>query len=232
MKYTIFFFLIFFQKYIYSLIINKSKNTLMEISKIETGDLIFVGIPEQKGESLGNAVASSTGVGTNKIIHVGILEVNINYNKFKEIYVIEASNLKGVIRDTLKNFLHNNLIPQFSSKIFIKRVKDATEKEKNQWIIEAKKHIGKKYNFKYIPSEDSLYCSELVYISYLKENKEHIFKEEEMQFKDKDGNIPLYWIKNFEKLNMEIPIGKLGTNPQKMFLDENLEFVCEIKDKI
>ena len=57
----------------------------MEISKIETGDLIFVGIPEQKGESLGNAVASSTGVGTNKIIHVGILEVNINYNNFKEI---------------------------------------------------------------------------------------------------------------------------------------------------
>ena len=53
-----------------------------------------------------------------------------------------------------------------------------------------------------------------------------------MTLKAKNGNIPVYWKRNFEKLNMEIPIGKLGTNPQDMFLDEQLEFVCEIKDKI
>ena len=204
----------------------------MEISKIENGDLIFVTIPDQSGESLGNAIASSTGVGQNKCIHVGILETEISSLNNKEIYVIEASNTRGVIRDTLKNFLQTNLIPQFSSKIFIKRVKNATDNEKKQWIIEAKKHIGKKYNFKYIPTEDSLYCSELIFICYLKENKEHIFKEHEMNFKDKNGNIPVYWKRNFEKLNMEIPIGKLGTNPQDMFSDEQLEFVCEIKNKI
>ena len=204
----------------------------MEISKIENGDLIFVTIPDQSGESLGNAIASSTGEGKNKCIHVGILETETNSLNNKEIYVIEASNTRGVIRDTLKNFLQTNLIPQFSSKIFVKRVKNTTENEKKQWIIEAKKHIGKKYNFKYIHTEDSLYCSELIFISYLKENKEHIFKEHEMTFKDKNGNIPVYWKRNFEKLNMEIPIGKLGTNPQDMFSDEQLEFICEIKNKI
>ena len=57
----------------------------MEISKIENGDLIFVTIPDQSGETLGNAIASSTGKGNNKCIHVGILEIEMNSSNNKEI---------------------------------------------------------------------------------------------------------------------------------------------------
>ena len=52
-----------------------------------------------------------------------------------------------------------------------------------------------------------------------------------MNFKDKNGKFPQYWIDNYKKLNMEIPQQKIVTNPNDMMNNNALlDFVCEIKN--
>ena len=189
---------------------------------IKTSDLIFITIPQNSTKrDLADAISSSTGTGNENSIHVGILKNDLN----DQIKVIEA----GVISFPLKSFIENNLKCNPLIKFYVKRIKSYNEEDAKRWINEAEKHIGKKYNITYLPSKDSLYCSELVYISYKDKNGKPLFKEIPMNFKDKDDKFPPYWISHFKKLNMEIPQSKMGTNPHQMMQNnELLEFICEI----
>ena len=208
--------------------INLDESFLLN-STIKTCDLIFVAIPQNlTKDDLANAISSSTGNGNENSIHVGILKKDLN----DEFLVIEACPTGGVINTPLKSFIRNNLICNPLTRFYVKRIKFSNEEDIKRWINEAEKHIGKKYNFSYLPSKDSLYCSELIYITYRDKNKQPLFKEISMNFKDKDGNFPPYWINNFKKLNMEIPQSKMGTNPNQMMNNnELLEFICEIKNR-
>ena len=197
-------------------------------SVIKTGDLIFITVPKDPSKKdLANAIYSSTGTGNENSIHVGILK-----NDLKEgIKVIEANTTKGVTFTPLKTFLEENLICNSLSRFYVKRIKVYNEENAKRWINEAESHIGKKYNYSYLPSKDSLYCSELVYISYKNKDGKHLFNEIPMNFKDKNGKFPQYWIDNYKKLNMEIPQSKMGTNPNDMMNNNALlDFVCEIKN--
>jgi len=195
-------------------------------SVIKTCDLLFVTIPQNltKGD-LADAISSSTGNEKENCIHVAILKNEKN----EEIQIIEANTTEGVICKPLKSFIDMELKINPSTKFYVKRIKYSNEDDIKRWINEAEKHIGKKYNFTYISSEDSLYCSELVYISYKDKNNKPIFNEIPMNFKDKEGNFSLYWIQLFKKLNMDIPQDKMGTNPHQIMKNENLETICELQ---
>ena len=195
-------------------------------SVIKTCDLLFETIPEKstKGD-LSEAISSSTGNEKEDCIHVGI----IKNEKNEEIKIIEADTTKGVICRLLKDFIEINSKFNISKRYHIKRIKLSNEDDIKRWINEAMKHLGKKYNYTYLPSKDSLYCSELVYITY-KDNKGNpLFKEIPMNFKDKEGKFPSYWIQLFKQLNMEIPQDKMGTNPHQMMKSDILEPVCQIQ---
>ena len=195
-------------------------------SVIKTCDLLFVTIPQNltKGD-LADAISSSTGNDKENCIHVAILKNEKN----EEIQIIEANTTEGVICKPLKSFIDMELKINPLIKFYVKRIKYSNEDDIKRWINEAEKHIGKKYNFTYISSEDSLYCSELVYISYKDKNNKPIFNEIPMNFKDKEGNFSLYWIELFKKLNMDIPQDKMGTNPHQIMKNENLETICELQ---
>ena len=195
-------------------------------SVIKTCDLLFVTIPQNltKGD-LADAISSSTGNEKENCIHVAILKNEKN----EEIQIIEANTTEGVICKPLKSFIDMELKINPLIKFYVKRIKYSNEDDIKRWINEAEKHIGKKYNFTYISSEDSLYCSELVYISYKDKNNKPIFNEIPMNFKDKEGNFSLYWIELFKKLNMDIPQDKMGTNPHQIMKNENLETICELQ---
>ena len=197
-------------------------------SIIKTCDLIFVTIPQNstKGD-MADAISSSTGRENENCIHVGILKNDKN----GEIQIIEAETTKGVVCRPLKTFIELNLKFNPLKKFYVKRIKCSNEDDNKRWIKEVEKHIGKKYNFTYLPSKDSLYCSELVQIAYKDKNEKPLFKEIPMSFKDKEGKIPSYWIEHYKKLNMDIPIGKMGTNPHQMMKNDILEKICEIKRK-
>ena len=195
-------------------------------SVVKTCDLLFVTIPQNSTKGDLPDIFSSTGNENENCINVGILKNDIN----EEIKIIEVDTTEGVICNTLKTFIKMNLKSNPLKKFYVKRIKCSNQDDIKRWINEAEKHIGKKYNFTYIPSKESLYCSELVHITYKDKNGKPLFNEIPMNFKDKEGKYPLYWIEHFKKINLDIPQDKMGTNPHQIMKNDILEQICEIQN--
>ena len=196
-------------------------------SVIKTCDLLFETIPKTSNNGgLENAISSSTGNQEENCIHVGVLKNEIN----EEIKLIEANVQEGVVCKPLKHIIEMNLKFNPLKKFHVKRIKNSNEEDINRWLNEVEKNIGKKYNLSYIPSQDALYCSELVYVSYKDKNGSPLFEEIPMNFKDQEGKFPLYWVELYKKLNMDIPQGEMGTNPHHMMKNNILEDICEIQN--
>ena len=68
--------------------------------------------------------------------------------------------------------------------------------------------IGKPYDDAFLPGNDAYYCSELIQVAF-----DTLFPSKPMNWRDKDGNLPEYWIKHFNKLGIPVPEGLPGTNP-------------------
>lgn len=68
-----------------------------------------------------------------------------------------------------------------------------------------------------------MYCSELIYESFLRRDGTHVFTAIPMSFRDKDGNMPEFWTELFKGLEMDVPEGEPGTNPNEMSKDAALK---------
>jgi len=75
-------------------------------------------------------------------------------------------------------------------------------------IERAKSLIGKPYDNAFLPENDAYYCSELIQTAF-----GDLFESKPMNWRDKEGNLPEYWIKHFKELGMPVPEGVPGTNP-------------------
>lgn len=181
--------------------------------KVQTGDLLFIGIPADysiSDDGMAGAISASTGNGELNIIHVAILEVSEG-----QTYVIDATLAHGVDRhplDTMKaDFtLKDGSLPEF----IVMRMKDNSAAEK--WIERAKTFCGQPYDVAFLPDNGALYCSELVRESYLGPEGEYLFPDAPMNFLDDEGVMPVYWTQLFAILGMDVPQGEPGTNPQAM----------------
>lgn len=176
---------------------------------VKTGDLIFVG--EGKGD-FSKAISESTGEegDTVKFVHVGIIEVEEN----GEVYVIEASPDEGVREIALEKFMEEVPKVNGESIIAIKRI--TKDYPVSETIERAKSHLGEPYDWWYLKDNGKMYCSELVYESYIDEDGEYIFETQPMNFRGPDGSMPQFWIELFDELKEPIPEGKPGTNPNDM----------------
>ena len=83
-------------------------------------------------------------------------------------------------------------------------------------LTKAKSFIGQPYDWWYLPDNGKMYCSELVYESYLDSDGYHIFEAHPMNFRSPDGTMPQVWISIFEELGQPVPEGVLGTNPSDL----------------
>lgn len=72
------------------------------------------------------------------------------------------------------------------------------------------------YDWSYLPDNNKLYCSELIYESYLNPAGDHIFQSRPMNFLSPDGTFPQFWTELFSTLGEEIPQGTPGTNPNDL----------------
>ena len=70
-----------------------------------------------------------------------------------------------------------------------------------------------------------MYCSELVYESYLGENGTPLFCARPMNFRTADGTLPCFWAELFEQLGESVPEGIPGTNPNDMAKEKILKEV-------
>lgn len=185
-----------------------------KVDTLKTGDLVFVGIPMDYSldeSSMDAAIASATGNPDSlNLIHVAIAEVDAEGK-----WIIDATIKRGIDRHPLDTFVTDFTLKDGSLPVFIvKRLKDPSKAA--EYVSNTRKYLGRPYDLHFMPSDDSLYCSELVRDCYVGPDGEYVFDTVPMNFKDADGEFPLYWRQLFERLQAPIPQGLPGTNPQDM----------------
>ena len=182
---------------------------------LRNGDLVF---QTNDDSDFTDAIVSSTDRNGLSFSHVGIL-----YSSDTGQYIIEATPKHGVVATAINDFLddsaHDNEDNPLVRFYRVKISQDLADKA----VKRALSFIGKPYDFAFNPDSESIYCSELVYESYLDENGCHIFTTQPMNFRDAEGNLPPYWIEHFGKLGIAIPENEEGTNPNDMADSEMIE---------
>lgn len=84
---------------------------------------------------------------------------------------------------------------------------------------------GKPYDGVYLPTDSAIYCSELVWKSYLDEDQKPIFPPTPMTFKSpKTGATYPGWTTYYQSIQKEIPEGQLGTNPCAIANSDKIQF--------
>ena len=193
---------------------------------VQTGDLLFVGIPADytlhDDTTMAGAIAAATGSDDIEYIHVAILEVDV----VGSLWIIDATLKHGVARYPIDTFLTDFTLKDGSQPLLrIMRLND--NRHAAEYVENAKRFCGLVYNMSFVPDPKAKYCSELVRDSYI-ENGDYIFTASPMNFKDPDGTFPLYWVQLFELIGQPIPQGVLGTNPNDMIKEKCIHFVGDM----
>ena len=194
-------------------------------AEIQTGDLLFVGLPldytvEGDTASMASAIAAATG-DENQVnyIHVAILE-----KAGDTTFVIDATLKRGVARYPLDTMREDFRLGSGDYPLFVvKRMKN--NKRAAEWVANAKQYIGRGYDVAFLPDNDEQYCSELVWNAYTGADGEHLMTAAPMNFRSPDGSFPPYWVWLFSKIGMPIPQDVPGTNPNDMAKEPALETV-------
>lgn len=201
------------KRYAYLLIVILTIAGCRAADTIRTGDLVFVGIPQDYSldpDSMSSAISDATGSGSINLIHVAILEVGKDTT-----WIIDATIKHGVDRHPLDTFLKDFTLKDGSMPVFIvKRLKDSRMAE--QFVENAKRYLGRPYDVWFSPDNEAMYCSELVRDSYRTPDGGYLFDTKPMNFKNAEGEFPLYWQQLFALIGQSIPQDEPGTNPQDM----------------
>lgn len=188
-------------------------NAKSHAHELKTGDLIFQG---ESNSNFSKAISKATADGDSvKYVHVGIIEVTDSI-----IYVYEASPKYGVRKTTLNEFISASENSHDHPLVTFKRLNIDFPIERV--ITNVKKYIGQSYDWWFLPDNDKMYCSELVYECYRDFDGNRIFNSQPMNFRSPDGSMPEFWIELFEKLKMKVPEGVSGTNPNDLSKDIRL----------
>ena len=175
----------------------------------QNGDLLF----RIAGDSdFSGAIADATAWHDSvKFVHVAIVAVEEG-----RPYIIEATGKKGVTLTEWQDFMSSS--PQIDGKpgVVAMRVVPMDDFSAAKAIESAKAHLGEEYDWSYYPDNGKMYCTELVYECYRKNDGMPLFTARPMNFRSSDGEIPAFWTLLFEKLGEPIPEGVLGTNPNDM----------------
>ncbi len=182
---------------------------------LKTGDLLFRGKTQSK---LSEAIDDVTQTGDNNhFSHVGMVEI-IN----DEPFVIHADGLKGVCIEPIDSFLIDTAL---TVEAF--RLKPGHDDYIDKAIERAREVIGAPYNFSYIIGDEGYYCSELIWYAF---KPDSVFSLEPMTFKDSEsGEFHPGWIEHYQELEVEIPEGLPGCNPNGLAASDKLFRVGELQ---
>lgn len=204
------------------------KPVVLPASRIETGDLLFVGIPmDYEEEGMVQAIADATSAGDSlNFIHAAILEVD----SLGCVWVIDATIAHGVERHPLDTLFADFTLHHGRKATFeVMRLRDSQNAA--QYVEQAKVFLGEEYDLYFQAFNGRHYCTELISDAYVDAGGFRPFEPEPMNFKRADGTFPEYWVKLFKMLGEPIPQGELGTNPQAMHASPNLVHVMYLEGK-
>lgn len=184
--------------------------------ELRSCDLLFV---VANPSEFSQAISRTTTIDGKEISfdHVAIVYVGCD----STLNVIEAVPETGVTVSSLDSFLQSCPTVNSQPAVVVKRL--TCEIDTERIIQNALQFVGQPYDWWYLPDNGKMYCSELVYESYIPDNHIHIFDCEPMNFKTADGEYPDFWIRLFQEIDRPIPQGIPGTNPNSMANNPQLE---------
>ena len=138
--------------------------------------------------------------------------------------VLEATSDGGVRVTALGDFLARSARIDGRPAVTVMRLRDTTGVAAA--IERARKFIGQPYDYSFRPDNGKMYCSELVWESYLAPDGSRRFPARPMNFLAADGSLPRFWAELFAGLGEEIPQDIPGTNPNDMARDPQLKEVA------
>lgn len=180
--------------------------------QLRTGDLLF-----QVGHesAMSGAIMAATGKSEEvKFTHVGIAVIGDQADS-----VLEATS-DGVRMTALSDFLNKSARLNGRPVAIAKRLKDTAGIAAA--VARARTFLGQPYDYSFRPDNGKLYCSELVWESYLAPDGRRLFPAQPMNFRAVDGSMPPFWTELFANMGEEIPEGLPGTNPNDMSRDTSL----------
>lgn len=179
----------------------------LQAQEFKAGDLLFQDL--QCGPLCNAINAVTKGYQGKDFSHVGIV---VNYQN--QLGVIEAIGSK-VQFTSLNIFLGRSFDATGKPLVIAARLKKKYQKSIENACALAIASIGIPYDDRFLPNNDSLYCSELIYAIYLNQaNAKPLFKLAPMTYKQ-PGSEAFFpaWIDYYAQLHSAIPEGKMGLNP-------------------
>lgn len=159
--------------------------------------------------------------------------------------VIEATPKKGVVATPMEEFMEE--AREDGGGVVVKRLRENclagkeasypkqcnakidSEIDLDECVQRAEEMLGLPYDWSYLPGNGKIYCSELVYESFVDRGGRHIFTARPMNFRDSGGNLPEFWSDLFAKLGEKVPEGIPGTNPNDLARETSLTEVYRSK---
>lgn len=178
---------------------------------LKNGDLIFV---EAEQENLSGAINRVTQRDkSSSFDHIGLIEIDQD-----SIFVLHASSKYGSIRQHLTDFHISQKTDR--NNLLIYRLKKVNQQAIPEALKEAKKMLGKPYNWSYILNDSSYYCSDFIERAF---RKFQIFHLEPMTFiNPATSKTDSFWIDFYNKQGLKVPEGELGCNPNGLAASEKI----------
>jgi len=179
----------------------------LQAQEFKAGDLLFQDL--QCGPLCDAIDAVTKGYQGKDFSHVGII---VNYQN--QLGVIEAIGSK-VQFTSLNIFLGRSFDASGKPLVVAARLKKKHSKSIAKACELAIASLGTPYDDRFLPNNDSLYCSELIYAVYLDNaSTKPLFKLAPMTYKQ-PGSEAFFpaWIDYYAQLHSAIPEGKMGLNP-------------------
>ena len=179
---------------------NTPHRTASRYTMLREGDLLFC------INATGNAITDVT-EGTEKL---NIDHVAIAHYRGDSLYALEAVK-QGVVLTKIDSFMKRNSRNASLPQVLACRLRDTT----GVWcsVSRALTHLGKPYDYNFMPDDERIYCSELVQKSYVNAKGKLIFSPIPMSFHDRNGRITDYWKAYYGQQGLRVPEGKQGSNP-------------------
>lgn len=162
---------------------------LLQAQQLQPGDLLFY----VDTDGMGAAVSATTG----RYTHVALVE-----SVGDTVWIIDATQRYGVSR---RPFLRR---PESSVRPYPDIYQLTMAFDTLAVIERAQALVGLPYDNAFLPDNNAYYCSELIQTAF-----DTLFPSAPMNWRDKDGNLPQYWVEHFERLGIPVPEGVPGTNP-------------------
>ena len=182
-------------------------------SELKAGDFLF---QDLGGGDLSNAIKKVT--------------PHYNGHYFSHVGMLTDYDGRLVVIESYDNSADTVSLEKFTARtqqaIYVGRLKKEYQLLAAKASEEVKNYRGIKYDEKYLPDSNQLYCAELIYYVFRSVNQQQdFFYMQPMTFKDPETH-ELFsgWINYYKNyFQMEVPEGKLGINPGLLINDKRLD---------